>query len=363
MPSRLHELRAILEEEAGGPPGQLLRLVLRPAGWLTAAAARLRRRLYAGGWAAARLLPAPVISVGNLTAGGTGKTPAVAWLARRLLAQGRSVAVVARGYGARDGEPNEEQLLLREEAPGILLASRKDRDAAALAALDRGADCLILDDGFQRLSLARDLDIVLLDATAPFGGGRCLPAGLLREPLRALRAADLLVLTRADQAEPGSLDALRARLRLLAPETPVAVAEHRPHALTGLHGEPAALDDLRRTPVALLAGLGRPQSFLRTVRDLGAEAAHASFFDDHHAYTPAEIRTVRARAREAGAKLLLTTAKDAVKLRQLSLDDEAPPWRVLHVRFTITEGEELLQEALQAACPPPPRDGDADASQ
>jgi tetraacyldisaccharide 4'-kinase len=285
---------------------------------------RARAAGYRCGILRSRTLPAPVISVGNLTTGGTGKTPTVAWLARYLLERGRRVAVLSRGYGGSaegqirivsDGtrllctpdEAGDEPCLLAQSVPGLMVVTGADRYAAGLFALERLApDLFILDDGFQHQRLRRDLDILLMDCHRPFGNGWTLPAGLLREPASAAGRADIVVSTRCngDAARPAIPDG-----------TPWCATAHRLTGLVPLEGgarEPFAA--LAGMPVVAFAGIADPDGFFADLEREGLTLAAAMAFPDHVAYGAAELAEI-CRVRDgAGASCLVTTAKDGIKL-------------------------------------------------
>lgn len=330
----------------GGVAVELLRI---PA-LLFAAAATARGALYDRGWLPSVRVDAPVISVGNLTAGGSGKTPMVAWLARRFLGRGARVGLLSRGYGAAKGELNDEARLLAELFPAAQQVQDRDRVRGALELVQRGVDVILLDDGFQHRRLARELDLVLVDATRPWGlpGRRAenaplLPRGLLREGPHALARAQAVVLTRVDQAPSAELVALRAELARLAPHAPIACAVHRPARVRSLRGEARALESLRGQSFDCLSALGSPAAFERTLEDLGARLVERRRFPDHHRYVAQDLAGLGASGRA-----IVTSAKDAAKLSTLELHQEV--W-VLEVELELVEGAPAL-EALLDALPP-----------
>lgn len=302
----------------------------------------------------------PVISVGNVTTGGVGKTPMVIWLAARLVEMGRRPAVVSRGYKSRAGEPNEEMQLVSRRVPGAVCISNPHRVAAAAFAVEeQGADVVVLDDGFQHRALARDLDIVLIDAREPFGHGHVLPRGFLREPLDGLRRADVIVLTRCDQVSAAELDDITREARQHAPDARMLRCVHRVSALLDVDGRE---NDARVTPgrpAVCFAALGNPQAFAETCRRLGYEIVGRVWWPDHHHYSPADVREVMQRARAAGAAVLLSTEKDAIKLSRLTVE-WSPPLRIVRVDIDFwEEGRTILLGAVQAALDTfePPHDG------
>ena len=332
VPARIEERLA-----RGGGAIELLRA---PAA-LFGLASRLRARLYDRGWLPAYRVGVPVVSVGNLTAGGTGKTPMVAWLVERLAGLGLAPGVLSRGYRAVAGEANDEGQLLARLLPGVPHVQDPDRVAGAAELERAGVDVIVLDDGFQHRRLVRDLDLVLVDATCPFGPGAArralLPRGLLREPPGALARADALIVMRCDLVPAEELAALERELAALAPRRPIARARHAPLRLWRA-GEPSDAGALRGLAVDLVSGIGNPAAFEATVRALGAQVVEHRAFPDHHAYRPGDLEGL-------GARPIVTTAKDGVKLAR----ERRAPW-VLDVAIAIEHGEETLA-ALLAALP------------
>lgn len=323
------------------------------------AGVRLRNVGYDLGLLRIERLACRVVCVGNLTVGGTGKTPMVIALAHCLTKAACKVVVLLRGYGragtavqvVSDGRDffldwrgvGDEAVLLAKNLPGVPVVVGGDRVAAGRLAVQRfGPDTILLDDGFQHRQLHRDLDLVLMDATDPFGGGRLLPRGCLREPVAALTRAHAVILTRTDQAS--ELARLRCYLEHVIPGTPQILTRHRPSALTDLAGgEQQPLESLRDRRVLAVSGIANPLAFHRTLADLGAVLAGRLAFPDHHAYGPADLARVEASAREAGAELIVTTEKDAVRMPAGSL---SWPILILRVDLEITEGVEVLKRLL-----------------
>jgi len=349
VPARAPAPRLELRLARRGGALELLRL---PAG-VFAALARLRAAGYEHGWLASSAAAVPVVSVGNLTAGGTGKTPCVAFLARELQRRGWRPGILSRGYRAPrgvGGRENDEARWFDAALAGVAHVQDPDRVAGARALVERGADAILLDDGFQHRRLRRDLDLVLVDATRPWGlppppeGGRpvraCLPRGLLREPPSALARADALVITRADQAAEVALEALRSELVAYAPGRAVLVAAHRAARLRGPDGVPLALDELHGREVELVSALGNPEAFERTVAGLGARVREHRVFPDHHAYGPGDLDGLG-----AGGRWLVTSEKDAVKL------DASRRCHVLGAEFELVEGASVLAALLDGLRP------------
>ena len=335
------------------------RLALAAAGFGYGAGIRVRAWSFTSGLRRIRRLPCPVICVGNLTVGGSGKTPCTIALAQWLCARGRAVGVLLRGYGRRDSgvavvadqhgiqarweAVGDEAVLLARRLPGVPVIVGGSRFQAGREALRRfPLDVLVLDDGFQHRQLHRDLDLVMLDATDPFGGGRLLPRGRLREPVAALKRAHAVILSRTDQAP--ELAGLRRRLERFAPGVPQILTRHRPAGLMDLaDGGERPLGFLRGRRVLAVSGIANPLAFHRTLTHLGAALAATRTFPDHHPYGPADLARVDAAAREAGADLLVTTEKDAVRM---PAGLSSWPVFVLRVDLEITEGADLLERLL-----------------
>ncbi len=295
----------------------------------------------------------PVLSVGNVTVGGTGKTPMAALLATTARAMGGRPVIVSRGYGAAPGRPNDEARELEILAPGVPHVQGADRwHILCEYARREPCDLAILDDGFQHHRLGRDLDLVLIDALCPFGYGHVLPRGLLRESLSALRRADLVVITRVDLVDREEVSAIEAGLaRRLRPGVAVLTAAHVPARLIGADGHESPPEDLAGRDVAAVCGLGNPEGFRRTLETLGAHVRRFDAFPDHHAYTPEQLGRIREAADDAGAKTLVTTVKDYVKWRPFLGREETgwgPAIAALEIRMQMMEGEDRLRRAVQA---------------
>jgi tetraacyldisaccharide 4'-kinase len=325
----------------------------------------VHRAAYACGLLRTRRLRCRVVAVGNLTVGGTGKTPLVELIVRALAARGRRVVVVSRGYGRRGRRPveavsdgarlhldaraagDEPYLLarrLRDIPGGIPVVVGRDRFRAGLWAVSRfRPDTLVLDDGFQHRRVFKDVEIVCLDARAPWGHGGLLPRGSLREPRSALRRADFLVLTH--WAACPDLEALEAELARYAPGASVARASYVLEGIQDLAtGCEQPVARLRDCPVLAFAGIAVPENFAETLRDLGVTPRSFLAFPDHHPYDARDLTAIVTRARAVGAELLLTTEKDAVRLPAPA---PMPIW-ALSVRLELREGDTGWLAALGA---------------
>jgi tetraacyldisaccharide 4'-kinase len=319
-----------------------LLLPLTPLYW---AAVRARAAAYARGLLRAHRLPVPVVSVGNLTFGGTGKSPTVVALARDLVSRGRRPAVLTRGWGRLTDEPvvligpdagvtadraGDEPLEIATRLPGVPVVVDGDRVRGAGRALELSADVLLLDDGFQHLRLARDLDLLLVDAGDPWGGGRLPPLGRLREPVSALERASAVLVTKLPADHAGPLADISRRIGKVTAEMPVMGSRLvATRVRTGDSMEP--VERLRGRRVHAFAGLGRPEAFAALLEDSGAEMVGHRWFGDHHRYTAAELAAIVEQAHGLDA-VPITTGKDAVKLPL-----EAPVW-VLQAEVVPLEG-------------------------
>lgn len=306
---------------------------------------RLRRWAYHRGLLRSASAGVSVISVGNLTMGGTGKTPMVAWVVERLKEAGRTPAILIRGYKAVAGRSDEADLL--KSLTGVEVVVNPDRIAGAATAVAGGADVLVMDDGFQHMRLRRDLNIVLVDATRPFGGGSCLPFGRLREGFSALRDVDSIVITRSDVVVPEAVAALREVLTKFAPQASMHQAMHKPVKVVDDQGAEHPPESLAGRKPFVFCGIGNPEGFLATVCGLEAEPVGQRVLKDHVAYTPKLLENMYKVADEQGAEMLLTTEKDYVKLAGMKL--ERPVWR-LAAEMDVTDGRDsLVEKILQAA--------------
>lgn len=306
-----HDIRVILEG-GGGNGGQVIRTLLWLPGKLYGLAMRLRRSGYGNNWLQSHSAAVPVISIGNITAGGSGKTPLTALLANHLASRGKKPAILLRGYRQSDGGQSDEAVLYGALCPGVPVEVGSNRLAGAARAVAAGADVLLMDDGFQHLRLRRDVDIVLVDATSPWGGGNTIPGGLLREPPSALSQARAVIVTRSDQVEPALLHAMLERIRQLAPHSLVLTARHRPVRLHKLGGTALPLESLRDRKVAILSGIARPEAFEKTVAGLGAHIAATFRGSDHQHFTQQFVMQAVTKAKSLDA-VLVTTEKDQAK--------------------------------------------------
>jgi tetraacyldisaccharide 4'-kinase len=291
-----------------------LRILLWPASILYGFIVKIRIWLYAKGFLKQQRLNAAVISVGNLTVGGTGKTPLVIWLADKLLVQGQRVAILSRGYHGSGDTSDEIELMRSRLQNRVAFGVGKNRFEQGHVLESRQAiDVFLLDDGFQHLPLARDLDIVLIDASRPIGKQSMLPAGPMREPFSSLSRASIVLFTRAE-SQAGALEAIQ-RLSGL----PVFAATTGLLGFRRLGGDGALLSaqEIGAGPFFAFCGIGNPQAFLNDLGRWGFQRPRHMFFADHHRYTLDDVRAIEQMAERAGAKVLLTTEKDSCNLADL----------------------------------------------
>jgi tetraacyldisaccharide 4'-kinase len=282
------------------------------------AVAHLRARAYRKGILKQRRLDAVVISVGNLTVGGTGKTPMVLWIAERLLAEGSSVGILTRGYRGKklapageesigdDSTSDEVQLLKSRLGDRVAFGIGADRFECGQTLAARGVKWFVLDDGFQHLQLARDVDIVLIDATNPFGGGHVLPAGRLREPRTALSRADIIVITRSHHAP-----AIEAAIRRDS-DAPIFYARAELDAVSAPFHPHLSDREARDRRLFAFCGIGNPSAFIADLRDWGFQISGYRFFPDHHRYSAADINAIEKEAKASGASGVICTEKDSI---------------------------------------------------
>ena len=326
--------RAVIRGERRGPPAMFARAGLRIASWPYGLAVWWRNRQFERGRRPIHRAAVPVVSVGNLTLGGTGKTPCVEFVARFYRELGSQVAILSRGYGA-DAGPNDEAMVLEENLPDVPHLQGADRSALADAAVEElEAELLVLDDGFQHRRVHRDLDIVLVDATSPPHRDFLFPRGTLREPASSLKRANAILLTRCDQVSEAEVNAIREWIAKRAPGVPIATTEHRPVS-----------NELNGATVGAFCGIGNPAAFRRTLEALGATVAAFRTFPDHHAYMREDVDELRAWANElpAGAAVA-TTQKDWVKLRLADLAGR--PLHTVRIEMKFREGEEAFRRVL-----------------
>ena len=349
--SRINEavFLRLVRGESQGPASTLARLGLGGIAGVYRLGVAARNLAFDRGWKASHRAEVPVVSVGNLTLGGTGKTPMVEWIGRWYRTRGVRVAILSRGYGGSAGL-NDEGRVLEENLPDVPHLQSPDRVALARCAVEElESEILVLDDGFQHRRLARDLDVVLLDALDPFGLGRIFPRGLLREPVGSLRRADVVVISRADLVDEPTRAAIRARAERAAGPLRWVLARHAPLDLIDAEGRSFPLEDAKERSIGAFCGIGNPEGFRRTLEGLGVALAGFRAFPDHHPYGASDVADLASWLRGLGSELALTTQKDLVKLRALTLG--AVPLLGLRIGLELLDGSEPLDLALTALLP------------
>ena len=351
--------RARLQKSLGG------RALLGAASLAYGAGVLARRGLYSAGVLPRKKVAAKVICIGNLTSGGTGKTPAVLLAAETLRKRGHEVAILSRGYGRTapgtevsvliDGrktdwrECGDEPWMIHQslQGQGVPVLVCPDRaKAGALAAEVYGSRVLILDDGFQHLRLHRDLDVVLVNARDPFGGDRLLPLGDLREPVSALKRAGMVVITHADRVTSAELERLRAQIEAVHPGLPVLESAHKADHLLDVKTEAKLpLSRLKDKAVTALSGIGDPLSFESQLETLGASIAQSWRYPDHHPYSAADLQSIEALR---GGLPLVTTHKDFVRLPDDWREKLAGEVYVLGIKLELLKGRNLWIDTLEA---------------
>jgi tetraacyldisaccharide 4'-kinase len=339
------QLRGIISGKYEGAYAAFVRLAFCPFSFVYLCAVQTRNKFYDSGTFKTHKVSAPVISVGNITAGGTGKTPLVVWLAKYISSKGKRCAILTRGYKA-GRDPVDEPALLARSAEGTPVIINPDRIGAAKEAIKNGAEVLILDDAFQHRRLARKLDIVTIDATCPFGGGRILPAGLLREPIQSLERAGAVIITRADQVDETSVEEIKKTILSVNPSLAIATAAHKPVSIKNSSGDNLPLSSVKNKKVLTFCGIGNPDAFKNTVNSLGASVTKSMVFDDHYHYTQDDIARISDEAKTTNAELVLTTEKDFNKINGKWLEDKPDKFAYLTVEMELLSGREVITQLI-----------------
>jgi len=299
-----------------------------------------------------------VISVGNITWGGTGKTPTVEYIAKKMIAKGRRPAILSRGYGRRwtmdEGRGTnfeamgDEPFMLKLNLPGVPILVGEDRRKTGRRAIEEHkVDTIILDDGFGHWRLIRDLDIVVIDALNPFGNNHLIPRGILREPLSSLKRADVFLLTRVNLAQ-NDIEPLRKRLNYINPQALIVESVHNPINLSDQKGNRHSLDYLKGRNLCIVSSIANPDSFKKTILNLGADISLNFSFPDHYAYREDDLKKIIASCNKASLRTIVTTQKDAVRLSILESKDRDIELLILKIEIKITQNEEQFLRRLSA---------------
>jgi tetraacyldisaccharide 4'-kinase len=356
--------RKLVSGESDGLGASPLRFILGIAAFIYGIVIFLRNFLFSKGGLKIHRADVPVISIGNITTGGTGKTPLVIRLCKQLISDSQfhlsnsQCAILTRGYKAgkdlrgESGGYGDEPAVLAESCPGVQVVVNPDRIAGASEAISRfGAKVLIMDDGFQHRRLGRELDIVTIDATVPFGYGKLLPAGLLREPVAALKRADAVVITRCDQVDKAELTQLEGKLRQINPEMVIARSVHAPVCAKSIDNREINLGELKGKKIFAFCGIGNPDAFFNMVAGLGAELAGSKVFDDHYHYTNECLADIYEQAKRLDADLILTTQKDWVSFSPSMMPNTSKDvhFAYLAIELRFISGEEKITQLIKNA--------------
>jgi len=348
---------SILSGQQRGFLATLIRSSLSAFTYPYLAVLNTRNTLYKYGIVKSKRLPVKVISIGNITMGGTGKTPLVEFSAKYLQNKGKKVAILSRGYGDQNHSMindnsktkefvNDEYLILRENLKDVPTLLGRDRVQNAEKAIkDHDVDCLILDDGFQHLRIKRDLDIVVIDSLNPFAEEVLIPRGTLREPLKNLSRADLFVLSHCSLNDEDTLKSIYEKLNHINADIPVCESIHKPVNIESIKDNSLMEPDwLKGKKIYGLCAIGNPESFASTLRVLGADVIRLRVFHDHHSYTQVELDGVITEAKTLNTDAIVVTQKDVVKIRNKNINDANI--LSLKVELQITKGMEFFDEAM-----------------
>ncbi len=336
----------ILSGAKKGIAAVILRLLLRAVSVLYGVVTVLRNRLYDLHILRSYKVDIPVICVGNITAGGTGKTPMVAWLCEYLCSKGASPALLSRGYKSSDPSGlNDEMRLLQDALPGVSFYVGSNRAENAQRAQLDGATIIVMDDGYQHRRLVRDLNILMVDAMCPFGFGRILPAGLLRESEVGIERAGAAVISRSDMASESELVEIERKL-LGYREMPIALGCHEPSELYSVTGSGLSLSELKGKKVTAFCSIGNPGGFIATLEKLGADIRGRYFFDDHSDYDAERVGIIRQLMEDVPDHWFITTEKDWVKLRELPEVSGLDKLFWLKIKMSFSRGESELKKLV-----------------
>ena len=312
--------------------------------------------MYSSRWLKAHRVNAVVFSIGNITTGGTGKTPLVIWMYKQILQNEKfktknlAMAILTRGYKShlcRQSQIADEPAILAESCPCAKVIVSPDRVAGARDAVDKfAAQILIMDDGFQHRRLARNLDIVAIDAANPFGFGKMLPAGLLREPVNALKRANAVVITHCDMVSGSDLAIVENKILTVRPDMTIAKSIHSPVCVKSGDNKQISLHELKDKKVFVSCGIGSPSSFLSTIKGLNVNIVGAKIYDDHHKYTAGDVAEIDRKAGLCGAELILLTQKDWNKTIAFGRANESIAMMYLEIEIKFVTGEDKLKRLI-----------------
>jgi tetraacyldisaccharide 4'-kinase len=354
-PSTEQEFLDLVSDNNRSATAAALRSLLWGAQQPYSVAVGARNIFYDRRWLPVHRLPRPTISVGNLTTGGTGKTPFVCWLVAALQAASRRPAVLMRGYKSNQ-QFSDEQALISRLCPGTTVIADPDRVRGSIAALgkDPALDLFILDDGMQHRRVWRDLDIVLISAVSPWGYGHLLPRGLLREPPSSLRRSGAVIITHCSEVDAATLAAIESTVRRYNASCPIFHADHTITSLvsSGVNAQ-LPLSVLSEKKYFAACGIGQPQSFLANLASHGSECAGHHFFPDHYHFTENDVAQIRRQAAQVSAEMIVVTEKDWTKLCSLpAISAAGIPIYAARLQFRLKSDEEQpLLDLVQRSAP------------
>jgi len=334
---------------ASKPPRTVFGWILLSLLWLVSLIYRIatakRNFLYKIGLFRSIKLPCKVISVGNITVGGTGKTPMVEYLAKEFVKQNKKVVILSRGYGRIDGVKDDEASSFSDKSIIRLTGSNRAK-LGAIACKEHSPDVIILDDGFQHLRIKRDIDIVMIDCLSPFGNYQLLPAGILREDLKALKRASVLVLAHSDLVQDTELSEINNSLSRFG--KPIIKSIHKPIILVGATEKEQELnaEAIKGKKVWAFCGIGNPDSFLLTLNKLGISLRGFTLFPDHYMYVESDINELIRQSCEANAEYIVTTMKDMAKVKS-QINNPQIPIYALRIELEVTGGKTKLEELIK----------------
>ena len=333
---------SLMKDERGGVIAQALKTILLVLSWIYRLAVKIVDLSYVSGIRPSRKMNVPVVSVGNITLGGTGKTPFTMFLADYYRGLGRKPAILIRGYG------DDEHRMLRDELADVPVFPGQDRIKNAEHAVREGNNILILDDGFQHRRIKRDLDILLLDSGSVFGNGFLFPRGILREPAKAVKRADILVITKADRIDEDRRKEIFNKLNGLAPGKVILTARHKVQYVKDPTGSIYPAESLKGIRVCVVCGIADPVYFEFILNRQGADIVSRVTFGDHHSYTQKDIDNIAKRCFLEDVDKIVITQKDYVKLKKLDLARIESKLIILSINMDIGEGKEQLIAGLNS---------------
>jgi tetraacyldisaccharide 4'-kinase len=341
------DYRSIMDGSRRDPLAMLIRTGLSVASVPYRIAIAIRNFRYDSGRLEIHHAGVPVICVGNLTTGGTGKTPVVCYLATALRSRSVRVSIVSRGYGRGQAASNDEALELHERLPDVPQVQDPDRvEAARIAVEELDTQVILMDDGFQHRRLHRDLNIVVIDATCPFGYNRLLPRGLLREPIASIRRADLAIITRTSQVGSSTIEQIKSTIGRYHPTLDIITSDHLPSRLRVYPDQFESIENLNGRRVAIVSGIGNPAAFETTVKQCGAMIIGTHHLPDHDAYDRATVDEIRNWLKSISPiDRIVCTHKDLVKLATDQLD--GVQLAAIEIELSVTDDGRHLETRLQ----------------